>query len=313
MSRDPVKQVIAFNQRFVGRYPALLGQKIERLAESPFGFFRGTFHLFARDMLEGVLDPWQNSNPFTAVEIALIGDVHNDNFGTFKADDGLVHFDVNDFDETTHGSFDFDCKRAAASLFLAAAQHGLEWLDAIGAVAEFAHTYCKRIVAFEKGGADRFSFTSEAPPDLPTIKRLIRDATETSRSEFIKTMTAFNGGHRKIRRSSKYYDLKASDHEQCERLLADYLQRVNRAKRDRHFYDVEDICGRVAGNGSLGRLRFAALLNGDGSEAAKNVMLEIKESLPQRLRRSSRSWQYDQCDAAPCCGRDCNRTCDADR
>jgi uncharacterized protein (DUF2252 family) len=281
MSRDPIQEVIAFNQRFVGRYPTLLRQKMDRMAESPFGFFRGTFHLFAQDMLEGVLDPWQNSNPFTRVEIELVGDVHSENFGTFKADDGAVHFDVNDFDETTHGSFDFDCKRAAASLFLAAAQHGLDWLDATGAIAEFSRSYCKRIESFGKaGGAADFGFSSDALPDVPIVKHVIREANEISRSAFIEKLTVFEGPHRKIKRSSKFYDLRPSDREQCERLLADYRQRVSDTKRNRHFYDVEDICGRVAGNGSLGRLRYAVLVAGDGSAAAKNVILEIKESLP---------------------------------
>ncbi|HEV3341820.1 MAG TPA: DUF2252 family protein [Pirellulales bacterium] len=280
MSRDPVQEVIGFNQRFVGRYPALLRQKIDRMSESPFGFFRGSFHLFAKDMLDGVLDPWQNSNPFTQVELALIGDIHSENFGTFKADDGAVHFDVNDFDETTHGSFDFDCKRAAASLFLAAAQHRLDWLDATGAVAEFSRSYCKQVAAFAKsGGQDRFGFSDKQLPDVPLVKRLICEANESSRSEFIEKLTVADGHHRKINRSSKFFDLTAADREQCERLMADYLKRVGAKKRDRQFYDVEDTCGRVAGNGSLGRLRYAALLQGDGSEGAKNVMLEIKESL----------------------------------
>ncbi len=48
MARDPVQAVIAFNQRFRRRYPALLRAKIKRMADSPFGFFRGSFHLFAR-------------------------------------------------------------------------------------------------------------------------------------------------------------------------------------------------------------------------------------------------------------------------
>ena len=67
MPRDPVAEIIAANRPFVGRYPKLLTRKFDRLAGGPFGFFRGTFHLFARDMVAGVLDPWQNSNPFTLV------------------------------------------------------------------------------------------------------------------------------------------------------------------------------------------------------------------------------------------------------
>src|SRR5439155_25161080 len=49
------------------------------------------------------------------------------------------------------------------------------------------------------------------------------------------------------------------------------------------FYQVSDICGRVAGCGSLGRFRYSILLEGEGSRHAKNVLLEIKESLPSAL------------------------------
>jgi uncharacterized protein (DUF2252 family) len=192
-----------------------------------------------------------------------------------------VHFDVNDFDETTHGSFDFDCKRAAASLFLAAAQHRLNWLDTTASVAEFSRSYCKQVAAFAKSeGQDRFGYSDKQLPDVPIVKRLICEAKESSRSEFIEKLTVAVGQHRKVNRSSRFFDLTATDRERCERLMADYLKRVAAEKRDGHFYDVQDICGRVAGNGSLGRLRYAVLLQGGGSDGAKSVMLEIKEALP---------------------------------
>src|SRR4029077_12135240 len=108
-----------FNRPFAKRNPQLLRFKIARMAESPFAFFRGTFHLFARDVLDRTFGPpslLSGEGP----DLDLVGDLHSENYGTFKAADGLVHYDVNDFDETTGGRFTFDVARLATSLFLAA-------------------------------------------------------------------------------------------------------------------------------------------------------------------------------------------------
>jgi len=283
MSRDPVQLVIDFNRRFLGRYPELLRRKIARITASPFGFFRGTFHLFARDMLAGVLDPWENSNPFTANEICIIGDIHSENFGTFKADDKAVWFDINDFDETTRGSFDFDCKRMAASLFLAAGEHGLDWPDAVAAVIEFGRAYAKKIAHFAKHeDSGDFGFNDSRLPDAPKVKSLIQDAASASRSQFIEQMTELDGHRRKFKGSAKHFRLQSQDEAQCKRLIEDYLTRVDFGRRgeQKRFYDVEDICGRIAGDGSLGRLRYVALLAGEDADSAKNLILELKESLP---------------------------------
>lgn len=121
----------------------------------------------------------------------------------------------------------------------------------------------------------------------------IPDVGQIGRSDFINKLTAFNGHHRTLERSPRFYDLRDTDRQQCERLLADYVQRLKAKKRDPNSYDIEDVCGRVAGNGSLGRLRYAVLLVGEGSEAAKNVMLEIKEALPSA---------YDEAHSRRCAG-----------
>ncbi|HEX3656164.1 MAG TPA: DUF2252 family protein [Pirellulales bacterium] len=282
MSRDPVQQVVQYNRQFAGRYPDVLRQKFERMAASPFGFFRGTFHVFAHDMVAGLLDPWQSSNPFTEVEIALVGDIHSENYGVFKAADGLLRFDVNDFDETTRGSFDFDVKRAATSLFLATAEAGMSWSDAIGCVDRFVRSYVKAIDRFaQKGGAADFGYSEKQPPDVPSIIKMLASAAGQTRPQLLKRLTtAGPDDRRSILRTPKYFDLKPEDRAQAERLVQDYARRNTDAARPAEFFQIEDVCGRVAGCGSLGRLRYAVLLAGRGSANLKNALLEFKESLP---------------------------------
>src|SRR6202012_3669407 len=90
--------------------PALLTIKWQRMAASPFGFFRGAVSVMAADL--AVL-------PNTGIFTQLCGDAHVRNLGAYAAPDGQLVFDINDFDETIRGPFEWDLKRMATSLVLA--------------------------------------------------------------------------------------------------------------------------------------------------------------------------------------------------
>jgi uncharacterized protein (DUF2252 family) len=102
-----------------GRVPALVHIKYDRMACSPFGFFRGAVPVMAADLALG---------PNTGIYTQICGDAHVRNLGAFAAPDGRLVFDINDFDETLPGPFEWDVKRMAASLILggreAGAKHG---------------------------------------------------------------------------------------------------------------------------------------------------------------------------------------------
>src|SRR6202167_3055119 len=104
---DPIDALAA---SAVGRVPALLAIKWQRMAASPFGFFRGAVPVMAADL--AVL-------PNTGIFTQLCGDAHVRNLGAYAAPDGRLVFDINDFDETIRGPFEWDVKRMAASLVLA--------------------------------------------------------------------------------------------------------------------------------------------------------------------------------------------------
>jgi uncharacterized protein (DUF2252 family) len=303
--RDPVDAIILYNRRFLGRYDAPLRQKLRRLRKGPFRFFRATFHLFARDMADGVLEPWRGSDPFGRTEVRLVGDIHSDNYGTFKAADGTIRYDVNDFDETATGGFDLDVRRAAVSLILAAGENakrkGMSVSDATAVAERFVRTYVTTMLRFaSEGGAAGFGYSNEERPDSGPVRRLLRRAAEADRRDFIKKRTDPDG---KLKRTpdadpdagteddpkAGFFELRPEHRRQAERLLADYVRRLpepetaEERKRRTVFYRIEDICGRVAGGGSLGRLRYAVLLNGEGREDRRNSLLEFKEALPSPL------------------------------
>jgi uncharacterized protein (DUF2252 family) len=115
-----------------GRVPALVQIKYDRMAGSPFGFFRGAVPVMACDLSLG---------PNTGIRTQLCGDAHVRNLGAFAAPDGRLVFDLNDFDETIRGPFEWDVKRMAASLILAGREAGAKHSQCRAAAAAFLASY----------------------------------------------------------------------------------------------------------------------------------------------------------------------------
>src|ERR1700691_570382 len=119
--------------------PHLVTLKYERMAASPFGFFRGAVPVMAADL--ALL-------PHTSIVNQICGDAHVRNLGAFAAPDGRLLFDINDFDETIRGPFEWDLKRLATSLVLAARETcapSEKAKDGRNAVAKFVARYQKLI------------------------------------------------------------------------------------------------------------------------------------------------------------------------
>jgi uncharacterized protein (DUF2252 family) len=276
--RDPVAEFMTNNRPFAARGPELLRLKVARMAASPFAFFRGTFHLFARD----VLDKQHESLPSLrtdGAELDLVGDIHSENYGTFKAADGQVHYDVNDFDETTSGRFTFDVARLATSLFLAAREAVTGLDQTLPVVVTFLQTYAAEVQRLVKkgGGVD----VSEASPSgAKAVDDFVAEKAAAKRPHFIERQTEPDGKRRRLVRGRVYYNLPDDQAAQARRLLDDYRKRPGAPPGSDDFYAVQDVAGRVSGIGSMGRYRYAVLVAGKGAAEARNVILEFKESLP---------------------------------
>lgn len=266
MSRDPVRILLDANLRFRGRYDEPLRRKIERMASSSLEFLRGSMCLFARDVLDrkAGLDPEMGG--LLPVEGPIVGDLHCENFGTFKAEDGAVRFDLNDFDEATRGNLALDAVRGAASLLLLAWERGAGNPAALQVAEAFARAWA--------GGLSGGSRTGL--PVAGAVRRILRRVEKVKRTRFIEGVTRLKGGRRTIVRNDHLFDLRPVHRGQALRLLADYRRRV----KGGDFFAAEDVCGRIAGCGSLGKLRYAVLVQGEGSREAKNIVLEFKEAIP---------------------------------
>src|SRR2546428_11302486 len=86
------------------------------MSDSPFAFFRGAAYVMASDLAK---------SPHTGIRVQLCGDAHLSNFGAFASPDRDLVFDLNDFDETLPGPWEWDVKRLAASIAVAARDRGI--------------------------------------------------------------------------------------------------------------------------------------------------------------------------------------------
>ena len=113
--RPDVIKVLQQSDR--GRVPELLPIRYGRMRQSPFAFFRGSAAVMAWDL---------SKTPATGIQVQAGGDCHAANFGGFASPERRLLFDINDFDETIRGPFEWDLKRLATSLVLACRERSEE-------------------------------------------------------------------------------------------------------------------------------------------------------------------------------------------
>jgi uncharacterized protein (DUF2252 family) len=264
-----------------GRALHLLERKYAALVESPFRFFRGTAHLFYED--------WSLELPITSPKAWCCGDVHLENFGSYKGNNRLVYFDLNDFDEAALAPCVMDVTRLATSIHLASAALGLQRKAsselAVLAVNAYAH-------ALTYGKAKYV----ERDTASGMVKALLKAVQKRTRRDFLDKRTEV---HKKQRRfildGERYEAVSNAERRRAQtalRLIASEMRRA--AKNDQlaspkhsttqqppHHLDftVLDVAHRIAGTGSLGVERYAVLVEGNGSPN-ENYILDLKEAIP---------------------------------
>jgi uncharacterized protein (DUF2252 family) len=254
MGRDALAELIRYNSAFIGdgRDPDWLRAKLDRLCASPFGFLRGTFHLFMSDW------PALGDDPLNAgAPLPIVGDLHLENFGAFKTKDWFV-FDVNDFDETALGTPAIDLGRVATSFLLADEKHGE--LRGVSRIEAFLDAYLETARSM-----DLRPLTADTSKLPSAVEQSIDKATKLSRGEWL---TKYARDHKFIQ----------SDHYIP---VPDGPARAAVTEAARGWGQPLDVAVRIAGTGSLGRFRYAVLLT--ESEKQKELVLEFKEARPSSL------------------------------
>lgn len=281
VGRDPVREVVVACKRVRREGRAVLHEKdgrdltaealrrkIDALASNAFAFLRGTFHLMAADLLRARVDGAAPAAP----EGFVVGDMHLENFGTYRGASGDLCFDVNDFDEVTSAAIDVDLKRLCTSAMLLPGIDRAHRVTAAGVIAESWATTVERL-----GG--RYPVSAWGVDKAEGwLEQLLREKGRRTRADLVAKVAPGKGRRRfgEDGEPPKFAHAAAPWFKAVETALREYFEQLKQLKADTTGKDWEllDVAYRFKGTGSLGRLRFAALL-GKGDE---RMLLELKEA-----------------------------------
>ena len=265
--RDVVEQIQQFNQ---GRNPDLLKLKYQAMAQNAFAFLRGTCHLFYQDLASAC---GSQSTFQTAPPVWICGDLHLQNFGTFKGDDRLVYFDVNDFDEAVLAPCTWEIVRFLTSALVGAHTFGASDAEAEQLCTCFLEVYTAAL----RAGKSR---TVHGTVAVGMVKELLESLKARSRRDFLDQRTDLKSKQRQLKLiANKVTAVSPQERRTITASIDDWA--THQPNSD--FYKVLDVAHRIAGTGSLGVDRYVLLVEGDGSPH-QNYLLDLKAVQPSSLQ-----------------------------
>jgi uncharacterized protein (DUF2252 family) len=289
---DALKTILAQNQI---RVADLVPIRHQRMAASAWNYYRGAAAVMAADLA---------SQPDSGLEVQLCGDAHVLNFGLWATPERNLFFDLRDFDETLPGPFEWDVKRFAASLVVAARENRIKPAKAAAAVLAGVEAYCERMrqytvmpeldIWYDGTGVDRLMGYYE-PADRGQISIHIEKKRKrrTSRGAFAKLTTMAHGRPRIS--TDPPLRVTINDSEQADlvdHLLAQYrltLQEDRRTLFDR-FTEVDTV-RQVVGVGSVGMRVYLVLL--EGRTGADPLFLQVKQAGPSVYEAHTQPSRHD--------------------
>ncbi len=262
-NRDIWELIQAFNSQ---RDRATLAQKYRKMRKNAFTFFRGTCHLFYRDLP-------QDSIVSVAPSIWICGDLHLENFGAYKGDNRQIYFGIDDFDEGILAPCTWDIARLLTSIFLAVDSLSFRQADAENLARLFLHAYTTAL------SAGRIEEIVEANAK-GIVADLLEDLHRRKRSEFLDERTNLVDNRRQLKIDGKKMLAIGKERYQS---IARSIERWATSQVNPDFFEVLDIGFRIAGTGSLGLDRYLILVTGKGSPD-NNYLLDFKQQLGSSLQ-----------------------------
>ena len=276
---DALQTILAQNKI---RVPELVPIRHHRMAASPWNYYRGAAAVMAADLA---------SQPDSGLTVQLGGDAHVLNFGLWATPERNLGFDLRDFDETLPGPFEWDVKRFAASLVVAARQHETGQAAADAAVTAGVEAYRRRMrgyrampelnIWYDATSADNLiEYFEPADRDRVSVYIERKRKRRVSRRAFTK-LTEMADGRPRITEDPPVR-VAVSDDEQADiagELLAGYRQTLQDDRRvlfDR--FTLTDVVRQVVGVGSVGMRVYLVLL--EGRTGADPLFLQLKQAGP---------------------------------
>ncbi|MFI1162992.1 DUF2252 domain-containing protein [Streptomyces sp. NPDC020801] len=292
-SAERADPVAVLEQQGRDRLPELLPVRYGRMTASPLAFLRGAAAVMAADLA---------AQPHTGLTVQLCGDAHLLNFGLYASPERALLFDLNDFDETFPGPFEWDVKRLAASVAVAARENGhpdpKAHRAALEAVAAY-RTSMRRLAGL--GELAVWYERIDAESLLPLIgsarrrrrveSSLARARRRTSLQALGKLTEVVDGRRRIVNDPPLLEPAGAPDGAALRKIFSDYRSTLAEERRlllDR--YRFVDAARKVVGVGSVGLRCFIVLLT--GRDADDPLFLQVKEARTAVLEEHLPSGPY---------------------
>ncbi|MCX7174592.1 MAG: DUF2252 family protein [Proteobacteria bacterium] len=255
----------AISRHNAGRDPERLAMKYAKMAQSSFVFLRGACHLF--------YDALPVSTPFRDAPLAwCCGDLHFENFGSYKGDNRQVYFDINDYDEAALAPATWDMVRLLTSI-----QCGADALHATHAESLAVSLSCLDAYRGALGKGKPLWVERETSDGL--VNELLSALQGSERAAFLDKRT-IRKGHRRTLKLDGVKALPASDVQIHK--VTEFMDGFAAAQPSPKFFEVLGVGQRIAGTGSLGLERYVVLVEGKGSPDG-NYLLDIKEAQPSAM------------------------------
>ena len=287
------------------RVQNLVPIRYQRMSESPFAFYRGGAAIMASDLAQ---------SPQTSISVQLCGDAHLSNFGIFASPERNLVFDLNDFDETLPGPWEWDVKRLCASLVIAAQSNGFSLDDQLEVAVRAARSYRQAMftnaemsaldVWYSKFNIDEFIQTNARKVSEAERTRMLKNRdkaqSRNSAQAFSKLTEEVDGQPRFLNAPPLLVPIFQMLSESQAQLVWDIISKTmaeyarSLPPDRRHLlnqYQMVDLAHKVVGVGSVGTRAWVILMM--GHEGDDPLLLQVKQAEPSVLEKHLRKSATD--------------------
>jgi uncharacterized protein (DUF2252 family) len=312
---DRPDPVALLEEQNLTREPDLVPVRHGRMMVSPFTFYRGAAKIMAADL---------SATPTAGLNVQLCGDAHLSNFGVYASPERTLVFDLNDFDETLPGPFEYDVKRMAASFTIAARNNGFTPADTRAATLAAVTAYREAMAGFAEMPTLEIWYAHQSEQELTRAidaaakalgrkedKRIARTAQKTvekartrdSLQALSKLAEFVDGQYRIVSQPPIVVPLRDLSEncglspDQVESVIHEQLRAYRRTLQDDRRqllerYELVDAARKVVGVGSVGTRAFIALLQ--GRDQQDPLFLQVKEATASVLEDHLPKSRYRQ-------------------
>jgi len=282
------------------RIQELLPIRYGRMMASPFAFLRGSAIIMANDLA---------STPKTGIQAQLCGDAHLMNFGAYASPERALLFDLNDFDETLPGPWEWDVKRLAVSFVVAGRDNGFDAADCRRAAQASVASYRQRMAEFSEMGELKVWYSrvgeeeirgllTEARAGKKTTKKVSKNVRKTRGRDSLQALSKLTRvvDGRRIINDDPPLLVRIPEGDEIRTQVYAILESYKRTLQEdrRHLlerYRFVDAARKVVGVGSVGTRVYVVLL--EGRDQDDPLFLQVKEASTSVLERYIESNTYE--------------------